>query len=153
MKLLVIIILSVFISQEVSASGCEHTDTTFKCVKYLKNYDADTVTFNIPNIHPLLGKKISIRVRGVDTPEKRGKLPCEKEASRIAQRLVQNLLKNAKTIELSQVGRDKYFRVLADVKFDGKNLKDILLKNKLAYPYFGGTKEKRNWCGVMSAKK
>ena len=36
--------------------SCEHTKTSFHCVKYLKNYDGDTITFNIPKIHSLLGK-------------------------------------------------------------------------------------------------
>ena len=44
--------------------NCTHDERTFRCVKYIKNYDADTITFDIPNIHPLLGKKISIRVTG-----------------------------------------------------------------------------------------
>lgn len=133
---------------QASASDCTHTAKSFKCVKYLKNYDADTVTFSIPGVHPLLGEKISIRVLGIDTPEKRGRLPCEKEVSRTAQKLVENLLSNAKIISLHNVGRDKYFRILADIQYDGKDLKEVLLKNGLAYPYFGATKEKRNWCNL-----
>lgn len=136
-----------------AADNCGHTNEVFKCVKYLRNYDADTVTFDIPGIHPLFGDKISVRVRGIDTPEKKGRLPCEKDTARNAQRLVENLLKNAKTIELHGLGRDKYFRVLADVRYDGKDLKDVLLKNNLAYPYFGGTKQKRNWCGRVAGGK
>jgi hypothetical protein len=29
----------------------------------IRNYDADTITFDIPNVHPLIGDKISVRVR------------------------------------------------------------------------------------------
>lgn len=148
MKILTLI-FSLLISVKVSANSCEHSDTKFNCVKYLKNYDADTITFSIPGVHPLIGQKISVRVHGIDTPEKKGKGACEKEVARIAQALVESLMKNAKVISLSNVGRDKYFRILADVEFDGKNLKEILLKNNLAYPYFGATKEKRNWCSVV----
>lgn len=142
------------LTTQVSASqDCQHDAETFRCVKYLRNYDADTVTFDIPGVHPLLGKSISIRVRHVDTPEIKGKLPCEKDAARTAKRLIENLLKSAKRIDLKNVDRDKYFRVLADVEIDGKSLKDYLLKNQLAYAYEGGTKEKVNWCKRMPANK
>ncbi len=136
----------------LGADNCEHDKETFRCVKYVKNYDADTVTFDIPNVHPLIGKSISIRVRHVDTPEIKGKLPCEKEAARNAKKLVENLLKNAKQIDLKNVDRDKYFRILADVQIDGVNLKDYLLKNNLAYKYEGGTKEKMDWCKRMPSQ-
>ncbi|MFZ4403166.1 MAG: thermonuclease family protein [Pseudobdellovibrionaceae bacterium] len=135
-----------------NSSDCKHTATRFKCVKYLKNYDGDTLTFQIPDVHPLLGHKISVRVFGLDTPEIKGHLPCEKEAARTAQRLVENLLTRAQRVDLNDVQRDKYFRVLAEVVVDGKSLKDLLMKNKLAYAYAGGTKQKINWCnrGVAS---
>ena len=47
----------------VADKKCDHDATTFRCVKYVKNYDADTITFNIPNVHPLIGKSIGVRVR------------------------------------------------------------------------------------------
>jgi micrococcal nuclease len=128
-------------------SSCEHGPTHLRCVKYLKNYDGDTVTVNVPGVHPLLGKEISVRIHGIDTPEKSGKKPCEKERAREAQRLVENLLSRAGNIELRNIARDKYFRILADVYADGKSLSEALLKNKLAYPYDGGRKMASvNWC-------
>jgi len=129
-----------------SPQNCQHDSKTFRCVKYLKNYDGDTVTFEIPGVHPLLGKKISIRVAGVDTPEVRTKDKCEKAKARTAKRLVSNELKNAKSIELRNVSRGKYFRIVAEIHYDGKNLKDILIKNDLAYLYDGGKKLTVNWC-------
>ena len=132
-----------------NVDSCQHSETIFRCVKYLKNYDGDTLTFNIPGVHPLLGKKISVRVAHLDTAEIRGKQPCEKQAARTAQRLMESLLKNAKQIDLVNVQRDKYFRVLADVMVDGKSVKELLMKNNLAYGYEGGTKQKVDWCKVM----
>ncbi|KHD87556.1 MAG: nuclease [Bdellovibrio sp. ArHS] len=131
------------------ASECLHNDTTFRCVKVLKNYDGDTLTVNIPNVPALIGKNISVRVLGIDTPEVKTKNRCEKEAGKIARNLVANTLKNAKTVELHNVQRDKYFRILADVIVDGRSLKDILLKNNLAYSYDGGTKKHPDWCKVL----
>ena len=136
-----------------SAADCRHDENTFRCVKYIRNYDADTITFDIPDVHPLIGHHISVRVRHVDTPEIKGKLPCEKEAARAAKNLIENLLKNAQRIDLENIDKDKYFRILADVRYDGKTLKDVLLKNHLAYQYEGGTKEKLNWCQRIPAQQ
>lgn len=149
MKLLVQLSLFFVIPIFASESTCEHDTKTFRCVKFVKNYDADTVTVEIPNVHPLLGKKISIRVAHIDTPEIKTKDACEKQAGRTAQRLIENLLKNSKRIDLVNVERDKYFRILADVEVDGKSLKDVLLKNQLAYAYEGGAKKKMNWCNSV----
>lgn len=145
--------LLIFFHSNLQAQDCEHSKSTFSCVKYVKNYDADTITVDIPKVHPIIGDNISVRVSGVDAPEIKGQGPCEKEASRNAKRLVENLLKNAKRIDLINVDKDKYFRLLADVKVDGVDLKTMLLKNKLAYEYSGGTKEKRNWCGRNISSK
>ncbi len=137
------------ILQFALATTCSHDATNFRCVKVLKNYDGDTITVNIPNIHPLLGQKVSVRVRGIDTAEVRGKAPCEKDAARTARNLVESLTKNAKVVDLENVARDKYFRILADVKIDGKSIKDILIKNQLAVTYDGGTKKKVDWCEYL----
>lgn len=153
MKLFIFLFCVVLSLQSWADDNCAHDATTFRCVKYIKNYDADTVTFDIPNVHPLIGKSISVRVRHVDTPEIKGKLPCEKDAARTAKRLIENLLKNAKRIDLENVDKDKYFRILADVVVDGKSLKDTLFKNNLAYNYEGGTKQKINWCSRVPASK
>lgn len=141
------VIMSVPFASE--AQVCLHDDTTFRCVKVLKNYDGDTLTVNIPNVPALIGKNISVRVSGIDTPEVKTKNRCEKEAGKIARNLVANTLKNAKTVELHNVQRDKYFRILADVMVDGRSLKEILLKNNLAYTYDGGTKKHPDWCKVL----
>lgn len=144
-----IVAFSIF--QAYGADTCVHEAKAFRCVQYVRNYDADTITFDIPGVHPLIGKAISVRVRHVDTPEIKGKLPCEKEAARTAKRLIESQLKNAKRIDLTDVAKDKYFRILANVIVDGRDLKDILLKNKLAYQYEGGSKEKLNWCNRIPA--
>ena len=126
--------------------NCAHDDHTFRCVKVLKNYDGDTLTVDIPGVPALIGKKISVRIAGIDAPEIRTKNKCEKEAGRIAKNLIANSLKRAKHVELHNIQRDKYFRILADVRADGVSMKDVLIKNKLAYNYEGGTKKKMDWC-------
>ncbi len=139
-------LLFVLLLPQLRAKDCQHDTNAFRCVKYLKNYDGDTVTFDIPDTHPLLGKKISVRIRSIDTPEIKGKAPCEKEAARIARKLISSVLKTAQRIDLLNIERDKYFRILADVHFDGKDLKEIVMKNNLAYAYEGKAKQKIDWC-------
>lgn len=150
---LIVFVPTLVSSQTKKDESCEHSKTRFSCVEYLKNYDADTITFSIPGVHPLLGEKISVRVRGVDAPEIKGKLPCEKDQARTAQRLIENLMKRAQRVDLENVDRDKYFRILADVKIDGKDLRELLLKNQLAYEYNGGTKIQRDWCKRLPASQ
>lgn len=130
---------------------CQHDATTFRCVKYLSNYDGDTVRFDIPNVHALLGQNASIRVNHIDTPEMRGKGVCEKSLAMQAREYVASVLKNAKNIELRNIDRGKYFRIVADIYADEKNLSDLLVEEGYAVAYGGGKKPKVNWCGV--AKK
>ena len=128
------------------AETCEHSSDALRCVQYLYNHDGDTLTVRVPNVHPLLGEKISVRIQGIDTPEMYSSDVCERRAAVIAQRLVKNILSKAQRIDLISVQRDKYFRILADVRSDGERLADILLINGLAYPYNGGAKSKIDWC-------
>ncbi len=139
MKNYIILALFFLFSSAFASSNYGDVKATF-----IKNYDGDTITVNIAGYPPIIGKKISIRVNGIDTPELRTKSPKEKQLARTAKRLVNSLLKNAKNIELKNIKRGKYFRIVADVYYDGKNIADILIKNKLAVPYDGGTKTK-NW--------
>lgn len=152
MLLVLIFSMSAQAQTAQKSADCQHDRATFRCVEYVRNYDADTITFNIQNVHPIIGEKVSVRVRGVDAPEIKGKGPCEKEKARTAKRLIENQLKNAKRIDLKNVDKDKYFRLLADVEVDGQDLKAILMKNHLAYEYSGQTKQKINWCERAPAK-
>ena len=97
--------------------------------------------FNIPGLHPLIGKNISIRVLGVDTPEIRTKNFCEKKKAVVAKKKVYDMLKKARNIELHNIKRGKYFRIVSDVIVDGKSIGKELIKSRLAYPYYGGSKK------------
>jgi endonuclease YncB( thermonuclease family) len=107
-------------------------------------YDADTFRANIAGWPDIVGHHVSIRVNGVDAPEIRGKCESEKIGARIAKKVTVELLRNAKVIELRNIKRGKYFRIIADVYVDGQSLADILIKKKLAVPYEGG--KRQSWC-------
>ena len=88
----------------------------------------DTITFNLPSLHPIIGEKISIRVNGIDTPEIKGKCEKEKYDAQQAQQMVADILKDAEQIVLRNMERGKYFRIAADVIIDGESLGDMLIE-------------------------
>mgnify|MGYP000032311707 CR=1 FL=1 len=141
-----------FISTLAAGSNneCAHTKNSFRCVVFVRNYDADTITFNIPGLHPLLGDNMSVRVKGIDTPELRTTDACEKKVGYKAKEFVSKLMEKARRIDLESIERGKYFRVVADVLVDGESLTKKLLAKKLGYPYAGGTKENVNWCKIKN---
>jgi Micrococcal nuclease (thermonuclease) homologs len=107
-------------------------------------YDADTFRVNISTWPDVIGKRISVRVKGIDAPEIKGACLQEKLAARRAKQETVIRLRSAKQIELRNIERDKYFRLLADVYLDGDSLAATLVARKLAKPYDGG--RKINWC-------
>ncbi|GAA78057.1 hypothetical protein P20495_0547 [Pseudoalteromonas sp. BSi20495] len=75
----------------------------------------------------------------------RGKCKQEKDLARKAKQVTVEALRSAKAIELRNTKRGKYFRIVADVFVDNKNLTDILISSGLGVSYGGGTKAK-DWC-------
>ncbi len=112
---------------------------------YVRNYDGDTITFNLSGLHPIIGDKISIRVNGIDTPEIRGKCEKEKYDAQQAKEMIADILKDAETITLKNIERGKYFRIVADVFVDGESLADEMIEAGMAVAYDGRTKTK-DWC-------
>lgn len=136
MLVTILFLFQLFIfSNAFALTDCKHDNDNFRCVEYIKNYDGDTITFNIPNIHPLLGKKISIRINGIDTPEIRTKNKHEKKKALKAKMIVQSILEKANRIDLMNIKRGKYFRIVADVIIDNASLGDKLIKIGIAKRY------------------
>ena len=108
-------------------------------------YDGDTFRVNINSYPPIIGQNMSIRVNAIDTPEMRGKCLKEKELARKAKKLTVSKLRGAKVVELRNMQKGKYFRIVADVFIDNQSLANILIKENLAVPYNGGKKIK-DWC-------
>lgn len=154
MRLILFILISIF-SVELYADNerrCRHTATTLRCLEYIKNYDGDTVTVNVPNVHPIIGQEISIRLLGIDTPELKTKDECEKRIAILARDYLQARILRARPnrIELRNIQRDKYFRLLGELWVNGRNISQALLKNKLAVEYMGGSKAEVDWCAIES---
>lgn len=103
-------------------------------------YDGDTFRATIAGWPPIIGNRISVRVKDIDAPELKGKCEQEKQLARKAKQATVDMLRKGRTIELRNLQRDKYFRLLADVYVDNQSLAAMLLKSGLARPYNGGTK-------------
>ncbi len=129
-----------------TSSACQNTESSFKCVKVVEVYDGDTIFIDLPDQHPLFGRRMGVRILGIDTPEKRSKNSCEKKKAIKAQAIIEELLNKAASVDIVSVQKDKYFRILGEVLADGRPVADELVKLKLAYPYHGEKKIKRNWC-------
>ena len=103
-------------------------------------YDGDTFHCDIAGWPPIIGQRIGVRINGIDTPEMRDRRPKIRELARQAKMFTVQALRSAKRIELRDMKRGKYFRIVADVFVDGRSLADMLIETGLAKPYGGGKK-------------
>jgi endonuclease YncB( thermonuclease family) len=103
--------------------------------------DGDTIIVDIPDLPPVIGKNIGIRISGCDTPELHDKRPEMRTLAIQAKHFVTTLLQGRK-IRLKNIKRGKYFRLIADVEVGESSLSTLLIDKGFARPYSGG---KRNW--------
>ena len=121
-----------------------HSQENVSVTKVISVYDGDTFRVDIDELSDIVGKNIAIRILGIDTPEIKGQCEKEKQLAIKARDFTRHYLNNASSIQLSNLKRDKYFRLLADVYVDGKSLAAALLANNLAVKYSGN--KKSSWC-------
>ncbi|TKZ32324.1 thermonuclease family protein, partial [Brachyspira catarrhinii] len=105
------------------------------------------------NVPDVFGKEIAVRIRGIDTPELNDKREeirkisiQAKEELALLRACCQKLLNSGQKIILYNLGRDKYFRLLASVKVGDVDVAEYMtltvgrrLKNGLAKSYDGGS--------------
>jgi endonuclease YncB( thermonuclease family) len=109
--------------------------------------DGDTVAFEAAWLPEPLKKELSIRVFGVDTPEKGFRAQCESENQRgqAATAFTKSLIAKSVKREVILMDWDKYGgRVLGDVVLDGQSLRQQLIANGFAREYYG--EAKTSWC-------
>jgi len=109
--------------------------------RVIKCYDADTITIasKLPyDASPLY--RLSVRLNGIDAPEIKGKSAEEKEVAKEARDFVSNLVLN-KNVRLENIESEKYGRILADVYIGDVCLNEILLRERYAVKYDGGSKQ------------
>ena len=109
--------------------------------------DGDTVVIQAPYLPKPLKPELSVRVYGVDTPEKgfRAKCPEEDARGHAATDFTTAAIKAATKFQVSLLEWDKYGgRVLGDIILDGKSLRKMLIDQDMAREYFGDAK--KPWC-------
>lgn len=124
----------------------EPSPAGYEKVAYVKDGD----TFEIAAEWSPYDLKWSVRVLGIDTPEKGYRAKCEREkrmsakATALTERLIQE---SGNNVRLERVKHDKYGgRINASVVLaDGSRLEDHLVQAGLAKLYNGGG-PKPSWC-------
>jgi endonuclease YncB( thermonuclease family) len=109
--------------------------------------DGDTVAFQANWLPDPLKKELSVRVFGVDTPEKGHRASCPSEDARgqAATAFTKAQINAAQKRQVVLMAWDKYGgRVLGDVLLDGKSLRMMLINNGFAREYYG--EAKTSWC-------
>jgi endonuclease YncB( thermonuclease family) len=116
--------------------------------KVIRVIDGDTIQIEVPFLPKELGNHLSIRVLGVDTPEKGNRAKCELENTKAvaASLFTDNEVQVAKEIKVIIRKWDKYGgRILGDLVLDGIPLSTKLIQKGFAVPY-SGKGQKKDWC-------
>ena len=109
--------------------------------------DGDTVKVDASADLPPELASLSVRLRGVDTPEKgrRAKCEAERQAGRAATAFTEDAIGKARKILVRDPAWGKWGgRVIADLILDGRSLSAALLDAAHGRPYRGG--KRKGWC-------
>jgi len=109
--------------------------------------DGDTLEVDA---HPWPGHavRVSDRLRGIDTPERRSRCAGQRAAAQLAHNELERLVAGFSTVELINVSGGKYYgRVLADMKAGKRDIASAMLASGLARPYQGGKRHKPECAG------
>lgn len=107
--------------------------------KVVSVYDGDTLTVAARHAKHGPPRLFKVRLDGIDAPEIRGGSAAEKTAALASRDWLRQLVIN-KPVTLENVGTEKYGRVLATVKYRGKDLSKLALEKGHAVKYDGGKK-------------
>ena len=133
--------ISSLIIQAKTYATCGQTPydniTDFEIVKVR---DGDTFVINVKNIPDVFGEEIAVRIRGIDTPELNDERDEIRKISIQAKEELERLLYSGEKVVLYDLGRDKYFRLLASVKVGDIDIAEYMIEIGLAKEYDGGKK-------------
>lgn len=143
-KLITIILLALCVSPVFAEK--EKSGVTYDVV-LTRVIDGDTIAFQANWLPDPLKKELSLRVFGVDTPEKgfRGQCDSEKQRGEAASVFTKNAIASTQKHQVILYGWDKFGgRVLGDIILNGVSLRAELIKNGFAREYYGDAKQ--SWC-------
>jgi len=134
-----------------STTNFAKAEDTMYVYKAIRIIDGDTIALNVENEKPLIQKiGLSVRILGIDTPEKAPRAKCKKEnelaekATKLVNEIVGAMGQNE--LLLSKVKWDKFGgRIDAFVKVNGVDIGKALIVRELAVEY-DGNKKTKDWC-------
>jgi endonuclease YncB( thermonuclease family) len=142
-----IIAASLLIAVSLSSASKNEARGVLYDAEITRVLDGDTVAFKASWLPDPLKKELSLRVFGVDTPEKNPRAKCESEnlKAQAASGFTKKLIESSAKRQIVLISWDKYGgRVLGDVILDGKSLRALLIQYGHAREYFGEAKQ--SWC-------
>ena len=146
MKKIFAIVVSVFAMMGSAYAQKQPQGVTYDA-QILRVTDGDTVVIAAPFLPAPLKPQLSVRVFGVDTPEKGHRAQCPSEAQRgeQASEFTKKAVASTKKHQVVLYGWDKFGgRVLGDMILDGVSLRAELIRNGFAREYYGD--KKQSWC-------
>ena len=119
------------------------TDFSYRINKVTKVVDGDTIDVIMDMGFDIMYKS-RVRLFGIDTPESRTRNKDEKVRGLLAKKYLQEALKagsklSIKTYKDNETG--KFGRILGDVFIDGKSVNAQMVKDFMAVPYTGQSKQ------------
>lgn len=119
------------------------TDFSYRISKVTKAVDGDTIDVIMDMGFDIMYKS-RVRLFGIDTPESRTRNLDEKKRGLLAKKYLQEALKagnklSIKTYKDNETG--KFGRILGDVFIDGKSINAQMVKDFMAVPYTGQSKQ------------
>ena len=119
------------------------TDFSYRINKVTKVVDGDTIDVIMDMGFDIMYKS-RVRLFGIDTPESRTRNKDEKVRGLLAKKYLQEALKagsklSIKTYKDNETG--KFGRILGDVFIDGKSINAQMVKDFMAVPYTGQSKQ------------
>lgn len=145
-KIILLLTIMLLLTLVVYAQEREKSGVMYDAV-ITRVIDGDTVAFEAKWLPDPLKKELSIRVYGVDTPEKGFRAKCAKEdkMGHDATGFTTSAIRNAHIIQIVIFDWDKYGgRVLGDIILDGQSLRKMLISQGYAREYYGEAKQ--GWC-------
>jgi len=108
-------------------------------------YDGNTCIFDLAGLPPVFGRKITVRLIGIHTPELKARCELERAKALQAKRFIEEMILGAKDVRIVEATRDTHFRLLARLSVDGEDAGGKLVEAELAVKHGGGPKS-MDWC-------
>ena len=119
------------------------TDFSYRINKVTKVVDGDTIDVIMDMGFDIMYKS-RVRLFGIDTPESRTRNLDEKKRGLLAKKYLQEALKAGKALSIKTYKDNetgKFGRILGDVFIDGKSVNAQMVKDFMAVPYTGQSKQ------------